>query len=799
MIDFMRWSFETYCRTHPGASVGSWLVDTALFEQAWSIVTKDSTAWWWSSWICTWTVVYTAVIWFESSRRGIKYRWAYMVLGQLVAISVSTSLFLTALVLHPPTYVIRPSYHLQLLLPLVMAMVCILCLPKTIDTKQFMPVLVTLHLLLLAPFASSPRLDLPSKKGSGRPSGSRMVYIELALLASVIHQLNTRQLLASIPHSGSNFRSLCSKMLSHPAQASISFDVVWVFVVLLVWALTTGSTTSILLKAILAGAAATLGIISYAGISWTLILSTLPIVLLALVGVTMFGLSRVRTRNTRRRAELLAKMGLEENVIVPGTANSPPRKIGKQTIIGFWHPYCNSGGGGERVLWTAIMHLQRLHKETVVLVYTGDYPAASKEAILAKIDDRFSIKLHPQYLQFIPLPSRHLVDDSYWKRFTLLGQSFGSICLAWQGLCGPHGLWGDIFLDSMGYAFTWPFVRFICGSEIAIGAYVHYPTVSSDMVKRVRERSFGIENAGASGSWYKTQIKLIYYHILTSLYATALLFSQYTMANSSWTSAHITSLVSEARRGWLSSLLLMDDKAIAIHGDKPTGVKTVYPPCDTTALSSLGRLDHRKRELFSLAQFRPEKDHAKQIQALAKLFESHPEHRDGDQRVTLTLAGGARHPADEARVDQLKDLARTLAVDANVTFLLNAPYPEIVRRLGEASIGLNTMQDEHFGINVVEFMAAGLIPIVHASAGPLLDIVVPFNGQRTGFHAKTADEFASQIHEALSLSTTQQGKIRRAARAAAEQRFSEREFNKGFEKGYIELLRMIGGQSLLES
>ena len=68
----------------------------------------------------------------------------------------------------------------------------------------------------------------------------------------------------------------------------------------------------------------------------------------------------------------------------------------------------------------------------------------------------------------------------------------------------------------------------------------------------------------------------------------------------------------------------------------------------------------------------------------------------------------------------------------NVTFLVNAPYPEIVSRLGQASIGLNTMQDEHFGINIVEFMAAGLIPIVHASAGPFMDIVVPFNGQQTG-------------------------------------------------------------------
>ena len=61
----------------------------------------------------------------------------------------------------------------------------------------------------------------------------------------------------------------------------------------------------------------------------------------------------------------------------------------------------------------------------------------------------------------------------------------------------------------MGYGFTYPFVRSIAGSEIAIGAYTHYPTVSTDMVKRVRERSYGVENAGASKSWSKTQVKLV--------------------------------------------------------------------------------------------------------------------------------------------------------------------------------------------------------------------------------------------------------------------------------------------------
>lgn len=42
----------------------------------------------------------------------------------------------------------------------------------------------------------------------------------------------------------------------------------------------------------------------------------------------------------------------------------------------------------------------------------------------------------------------------------------------------------------------------------------------------------------------------------------------------------------------------------------------------------------------------------------------------------------------------------------NVQLIENAPYGDIVTKLGEASIGLNTMQDEHFGINVVEFMVS---------------------------------------------------------------------------------------------
>lgn len=43
----------------------------------------------------------------------------------------------------------------------------------------------------------------------------------------------------------------------------------------------------------------------------------------------------------------------------------------------------------------------------------------------------------------------------------------------------------------------------------------------------------------------------------------------------------------------------------------------------------------------------------------------------------------------------------------SVKFLVNAPYDELLQLLKSSIAGLNTMEDEHFGICVVEYMAAG--------------------------------------------------------------------------------------------
>lgn len=91
------------------------------------------------------------------------------------------------------------------------------------------------------------------------------------------------------------------------------------------------------------------------------------------------------------------------------------------------------------------------------------------------------------------------------------------------------------------------------------------------------------------------------------------------------------------------------------------------------------------------------------------------------------------------------------------------------------------MVDEHFGITVVELMAAGLVPVVHASAGPLLDIVTPLEGKPTGFHARTAEEFAERLEEALGMEDVERRAMRERARESSK-RFGEGVFVEGWRK-----------------
>jgi alpha-1,2-mannosyltransferase len=60
------------------------------------------------------------------------------------------------------------------------------------------------------------------------------------------------------------------------------------------------------------------------------------------------------------------------------------------------------------------------------------------------------------------------------------------------------------------------------------------------------------------------------------------------------------------------------------------------------------------------------------------------------------------------------------------------------------------MKQEHFGISIVEMMAAGLVTIAHASAGPLQDIIGGSPNTIVGYLATNEAEYSKFVVRAMS-------------------------------------------------
>lgn len=270
----------------------------------------------------------------------------------LVAISVATSLYLAAIYLHPRKAGRRGAYDrfakpsFYLCLPL--SLYTIYRIPSVTGTPLFLPTLLLMHVFLLVPFISFRRSETPTADSEAKVSPESLanvkehdqsIYITIYLAAFLFFITNTAALIPIIPASAKNGRWLFDQAFSHPAQGSISMDVLWTAVTVFLWYLVGGSFASSVGKsAILAGVS--LGaVLKHYGINWGLLASAVPILSLLSFGVAYLALSRVRSKNAERRKELLESMGLKENVVVPGTKDTPPSRAGKKLIVGFWHPY----------------------------------------------------------------------------------------------------------------------------------------------------------------------------------------------------------------------------------------------------------------------------------------------------------------------------------------------------------------------------------------------------------------------------------------------------------------------------
>lgn len=415
----------------------------------------------------------------------------------------------------------------------------------------------------------------------------------------------------------------------------------------------------------------------------------------------------------------------------------------RQRAVGFFHPYTNDGGGGERVLWCAVKAIQEESPDLDCVIYTGDHDSSS-ESLMSRALDRFGVQLLTPP-KVVHLYKRKWIEETSYPRFTMIGQSFGSVYLSWEALCKFTPLY---YFDTSGYAFTYPVAR-LFGCKVI--CYTHYPTISLDMISRVRDRNSMYNNdASIARSGWLSCCKMIYYTLFSWMYGFVGSCAHLAMVNSSWTQSHIEKL-------WRI----------------PSRIKRVYPPCDTSGLQVLPLERPATTPIFiSVAQFRPEKAHPLQLEAFSLAIRR----LDADMpRPILQFVGSCRNKFDEERLQKLQDKAVELNVDGDVQFYKNVMYRDLVRLLGGAVAGMHSMVDEHFGISVVEYMAAGAVPIAHNSAGPKMDIVLEEDGQQTGFLAQNVDEYAEAILKVLRMPETERLKIAAAARKRAG-RFSEQRF-----------------------
>ncbi len=152
--------------------------------------------------------------------------------------------------------------------------------------------------------------------------------------------------------------------------------------------------------------------------------------------------------------------------------------------------------------------------------------------------------------------------------------------------------------------------------------------------------------------------------------------------------------------------------------------ETLYPPCPTDDYSSPGAL---KEELVvTVGRIVPEK----RMHLFVEIARSLPEYKF----VVIGTVGdsGSKY------YGSLKNGA-----PENVSFVL-APLRKARDLLAASKVYVHCAMNEHFGITIVEAMAAGCVPVVHDSGGPK-EIVSP----NVGFRWKGNDEAVRQISQLM--------------------------------------------------
>lgn len=195
-------------------------------------------------------------------------------------------------------------------------------------------------------------------------------------------------------------------------------------------------------------------------------------------------------------------------------------------------------------------------------------------------------------------------------------------------------------------------------------------------------------------------------------------------------------------------------------------MKVVFPPCAEMKLEER-EVEREEGLIVSVGQFRPEKRHEMQVEIMKRLVEK-------GIAVRLVMIGGVRNEEDRERAERVRGMVSEEGLPVEV--MVNAGLEELRGWLRRGVVGLHTMEDEHFGISVVELQRFGLVVVGHRSGGVALDIV---EDKVNGYLAGDLDEYVEQIGRVVEMRTEERKEVSRKGMESGK-RFSDAQFRQQF-------------------
>ncbi len=186
--------------------------------------------------------------------------------------------------------------------------------------------------------------------------------------------------------------------------------------------------------------------------------------------------------------------------------------------------------------------------------------------------------------------------------------------------------------------------------------------------------------------------------------------------------------------------------------------ETLYPPCPTELYSSLKR--PREDLIITIGRVVPEK----RMHLFVEMARRLPKYQ-------FVVIGSI-----EGESPYFKSLKRE--APTNVSFVLS-PLRKVRDILASSKVYVHCAQGEHFGITIVEAMAAGCVPVVHDSGGPT-EIV----SNDVGFRWREVEEAINQISRLLQDDTLRERLS--AAAAVHASNYSPESFESGLARVFKE-------------